>query len=563
MNPMGESSPAAFPDQSSGWVVRLPYLRNVLAFGLFQAAFYFAYRYGMSFSHATASPFWFPDSVLLCALLLSPPRWWWLFLLAPLPIRLLSEVARGIPVWFLLTTSAIDAARNLVTAALLRRFAKRPFQLATAQSFALFCLIAALLVPAVFALGGAAARHALNGEEFWMVWERWFLGNALAQLVVTPAILYCFFFPPWKLRPPSRKRLLEAALLALGLVLSGFLAFRTRAGMEGFDDMRFCALLPFLFWAGMRFGMFGACAATGVIAFISVNAALGGYGPFAGLSAGATAMGLQHFLLLRAAPLYLVAILIEQKNEAESEARKQRAELAHAARVSTMGQLSSALAHELNQPLAAILRNAEAAEIILRSPSPDLDELRAIVRDIRMDDRRAGDVIERLRAFLKRHNLEVQLLNVGKLVKDVVALARPEAVSRRAMLETDVPGELPLVRGDRVHLQQVLLNLIMNGMDALNNAPDSQRCVTIRARLDEDRRVEISVSDTGHGIPGDKIGRVFEPFFTTKTGGMGLGLSVSRTLVEAHGGRIGAENNSAGGATFRFTLPAAQERSPS
>jgi two-component system sensor kinase FixL len=126
-------------------------------------------------------------------------------------------------------------------------------------------------------------------------------------------------------------------------------------------------------------------------------------------------------------------------------------------------------------------------------------------------------------------------------------------------LKTDAPHELPLVRGDRVHLQQVLLNLMMNGMDALNGAPDYRRCVTICGRMDDDGKVEISVSDTGHGIPDEKFRQIFEPFFTTKKNGMGLGLSVSRTLVEAHGGRIWAENNRARGATFRFTLPAAAE----
>ena len=225
-----------------------------------------------------------------------------------------------------------------------------------------------------------------------------------------------------------------------------------------------------------------------------------------------------------------------------------------------MGQLASALAHEINQPLGAILRNAEAAELFLDNASPDLDEIRAIVADIRKDDQRAGSVIDRMRGLLKRQPLDTRALDVGELVSEVRALVRADAAARQVKLEVNVPADLPLVRGDRVHLQQVLLNLILNGMDAIDGASRDNRRISITARLAAARTVEIAVSDTGSGIPRDKVPHVFESFFTTKPSGMGMGLPISRTIIEAHGGRIWAENNNnGGGATFRFTLPLAEE----
>ena len=227
-----------------------------------------------------------------------------------------------------------------------------------------------------------------------------------------------------------------------------------------------------------------------------------------------------------------------------------------------LGQLASGLAHEINQPLASILRNAEAAELFLQHPSPDLDEIRAILSDIRSDDERAGQVIDRMRGLLKRQALDTEPLDVGALVGDVAALVRIDAATRQVKLDVVVPADLPHARGDRVQIQQVLLNLILNGMDALNGTRLEDRRVDVTARADVARGapiVEIAVGDAGHGIPADKLARIFDPFFTTKPNGMGIGLAISRTIVEAHSGRLWAENRNGGGAAFRFTLPIAEE----
>ena len=252
-------------------------------------------------------------------------------------------------------------------------------------------------------------------------------------------------------------------------------------------------------------------------------------------------------------------LAVTARTRAEHETELLRQEVARAGRVSMLGQLASSLAHEINQPLGAILRNAEAAELYLQQPSPDLDEVRAILCDIRTDDERAGHVIDRMRGLLQRHTLETRRLDVSSLVRDVAAFVRVDAASRHVKLDVDVPGGLPEVRGDRVHLQQVLLNLILNGMDALDGARAQDRRVSVAAWRDGGRVVEIAVRDGGPGVPDDLLTRIFDPFFTTKPNGMGMGLAISRTIVEAHGGRLWAENRNGGGAAFRFTLPMADE----
>ena len=250
---------------------------------------------------------------------------------------------------------------------------------------------------------------------------------------------------------------------------------------------------------------------------------------------------------------------ITRQKEVEAETENLRRELAHIGRVTTMGQLASALAHEINQPLGAILRNAEAAELFMQDKSPDLDEVRAILADIRKDDQRAGDVIDRMRGMLKRRSLSKQPVDVRGLVGGVAALVHSDAEARHITLELDVANHLPPVLGDSVHLQQVLLNLIINAMDALNGANLANRRVIVTSALEGPKAIEIAVSDSGPGIPTDQLAHIFDPFFTTKSDGMGMGLPISRTIIEAHNGRLWAENRTEGGASFRFTLPIAEK----
>jgi two-component system, LuxR family, sensor kinase FixL len=236
-----------------------------------------------------------------------------------------------------------------------------------------------------------------------------------------------------------------------------------------------------------------------------------------------------------------------------------RQEIAHVGRVSVVGQLATALAHEINQPLGAILRNAEAAAMFLQQDAPDLEEIRAILDDIRKDDQRAGAVIDRMRSLLRRQEVETRPLEVDELFGDVAALLRPEAVARKVKLAVGIQGHVPRVAGDRIHLQQVLLNLVSNGMDAIDASGRTGRNIVVTARDAGMQCVEIAVSDSGGGIQADHAANLFQPFFTTKPEGMGMGLAISRTIIEAHGGRLWAENVENGGARFLFTVPTAEE----
>jgi len=252
---------------------------------------------------------------------------------------------------------------------------------------------------------------------------------------------------------------------------------------------------------------------------------------------------------------------VTAQRRAEKETRELRSSLAHSDRVTLLGQLASALAHELSQPLGAILRNAEAAELMLQEPAPDLEELRAIVTDIRLDDQRAGNVIDHLRSLLKRRSLDLQPVELNGVITEVLSLVQADAAGRHVKLVCSAAPELPNVRGDRVHLQQVLLNLLVNAMDAVGGVATEARKVQVTTHR-ADGLVEIRVFDNGPGISGGSPERLFEPFYTTKANGMGMGLAVSRTIIEAHKGRIWAENRPEGGACFCFTLPVAEGETP-
>lgn len=250
------------------------------------------------------------------------------------------------------------------------------------------------------------------------------------------------------------------------------------------------------------------------------------------------------------------AIDITAGKQAEELSR----DLAHRERLAAMGALAAAISHELSQPLAAIMINAETALTLMDSTNPPLPELREIISDITRDDKYASEVINRIRDFTLKRKGRMQPLDVNSVVADALHLVAPEAKRRAVQVRTELAHRLPMVLGDRTQLQQVVVNLAINGMQAMANSPGSSCCLTVRTLSGSDDQVELAVEDRGSGIAPDDLPHLFETFFTTKKEGMGLGLSLARSIVESHRGHMWAENNSSGGATFHFTLPVRRDQ---
>lgn len=246
---------------------------------------------------------------------------------------------------------------------------------------------------------------------------------------------------------------------------------------------------------------------------------------------------------------------VTARKQAEAEAAMRRGELAHLTRVSLLGELSGAMAHELNQPLTAILSNAQAARLVLREKNPDLALVREVIDDIEAEDNRAGEIIHRLRRLLRKGSSQFAAVNLNDLVKSTVRMLHSELVGRKIKIDVALAENLPDAAGDPVQLQQVLLNLVMNAMDAMNTTAPAQRQITVVTRSNGAGTIETEIVDRGHGISADNRERVFEPFFTTKSQGLGLGLSICSGIVNAHGGTLSIVNNADGGATAVFWLP--------
>jgi PAS domain S-box-containing protein len=237
-----------------------------------------------------------------------------------------------------------------------------------------------------------------------------------------------------------------------------------------------------------------------------------------------------------------------------TERKRLQADLTRASRLSSMGELSASLAHEISQPIAAAVTNANSCLLWLSREEPDLEEARAAAARIVQSGKRAGEIVKRVRQLFKQDTLERELVDLNEIIREMVLLLHSEAIQYRVLVPTDLAANLPAVRGDRVQLQQVLMNLMLNSIDAMKDM-DGKREITIQSQH-EDGQVLISVSDTGVGLPAEQADKIFSAFFTTKTHGTGMGLRISRSIIESHGGRLWAAGNSPRGARFCFTLPA-------
>jgi C4-dicarboxylate-specific signal transduction histidine kinase len=244
----------------------------------------------------------------------------------------------------------------------------------------------------------------------------------------------------------------------------------------------------------------------------------------------------------------------EERKRAEEILRKAQAELAHVTRVMTMGEMATSIAHEINQPLAAVVNNASACVRWLAADSPNLDEAREAAQRIIRDGKRASEVIQRIRTFLRKADAEKTRLDLNKAIQEVLTLTRKEAERGDVTVRMDLDSDLPNVLGDRVQLQQVILNLVLNGIEAMSTVTDRPRELLIGSRQYEADKVLVYMQDSGIGIDGHNGECIFDPFYTTKSNGMGMGLAISRSIVEDHGGQLWAATNEGAGAIFQFTI---------
>lgn len=269
-------------------------------------------------------------------------------------------------------------------------------------------------------------------------------------------------------------------------------------------------------------------------------------------------------IILITATLLAQAMLIQEllyqryrRQKAEVESLQQKSELAHVNRHIVASGMSAAIAHEINQPLSAILSNAETAEILLNKDNPNISELKNILSDIRSDDWRASEIIRRLRALMSKKISDFNKLDLNEIVIDAIEIASIQARIHGIKIQQELTAEPLFIMGDSIQLEQVVVNLVMNSIDAINERPQSVKNIIVRTTRVDNSMVEFSISDSGPGIAPEKLGDIFKTFFTTKATGMGMGLSIARTIIESHGGMIWAENNPEGGAIFRFHLKAA------
>jgi C4-dicarboxylate-specific signal transduction histidine kinase len=287
-----------------------------------------------------------------------------------------------------------------------------------------------------------------------------------------------------------------------------------------------------------------------------------GHGPFLLQSPAENALALQMFLIVTGIPLMFLSVLLEDDrrsqqalHEVEDDARRNREQINRLSRVSLLGEMTASLAHELGQPLSAIITTANAGRRLIDKGKEDPETLRDILVNVASDGHRAHEIIQNVRNTIKKGDAIRHPINLNELVTKVAHVVRPDAVAYSCELETSLAKDLPLIEGDPVQIQQVLVNLVSNALDAMRQTPPSQRKVEISTAGDGDGKVRLSVRDHGSGIRTEVHDRLFDQFFTTKEHGLGMGLAIVRSIVEAHGGKIHAENVADGGACFYFTLP--------
>jgi signal transduction histidine kinase len=522
--------------------------------------YYLAARVGFAFTLQPhpISTLWPPNALLMAALLLTPARAWWVLLAAALPAHLLAELQSGVPIAMVLGWYASNCSEALIGAGLVRVCVSGPLRLDSLREVGILLACGGLAAPLAssFLDAGLVKLIGFGEGDYWTLVRTRFSSNVLAAITIVPLVLAWAEFRIERLRSLPLARRVELAALFLGLLAVCLLAFDLPLFGATLAPVLWYAPLPFLLWAAVRFGVIGTTSALALLVVATIWGAVRGLGPFTGGTPQDTALDLQLFLIAASVPLLLLAVAFEERVRAERETQEQRLQLTHLSRVAMLGEMSGGLAHELNQPLTAILSNAQAAQHFIARKAIDPEELSDILRDIIAADLRAGEVIRRLRALFKRGETHLESLDANELVREAIGLAHGDLATRSIEPVVKLsPGTL-MIRGDRIQLEQVMLNLILNAAEAMAAQSAPERMLTVQTS-GAASRVHLSFADRGPGFPAEQTEKLFEPFYTTKPQGLGLGLSISRSIIRAHGGRLWGAPLAGRGASFHIELPAA------
>jgi signal transduction histidine kinase len=524
-----------------------------------------AYYAGVWIGFATAFPgpgsarrhiFWPPNVILLAAFLVTPVRWWWPCSLTAFAAHLLAHAQLGIApaVMALPVQFAGNVLQAVLAACTLRRLSDPPWRVDTLRSMIAVITVAGIAAPAL-ASAGTAYAYVLAGwaPDYASAWGLRFLANATSTITLAPLLLPVAGQELRGRRDVAPWRAVEFVAVLVGLLVGGALV--SRAATSAAQLPLLYAPLPLVLWAAVRFGPPGVSIALTATLLLFVGQIVSG--PSVTPVPVDNAIALVAFLVAIAVPLLLLAALVEERRQTEDSLRRVQADLTHAARVTTMGQLVASIAHEINQPLAAIVTNAKTSLRRIAAGSLDTQELREVLQDVADDGKRASEVIQQIRRLVKKSPAQTAPLKLNAAIQEVIALALGELMRHRVSLRTELADDLPPVRGDRVQLQQVVLNLIMNSIEAMRDVDDRSRELIVQSRRNGAGFVVVAVRDSGPGLGPGERDAIFNAFYTTKPGGMGMGLSVSRTIVEAHGGRLWASPDEPRGATLQFSLPTA------
>ena len=513
------------------------------------------------------------SAILLAALILSPPAHWGAYIAIVFPAHLAALYAQGMPVGFMLSVFACNVAEALIGGLAIRRYLSGPPNFARFRDVYVFITYCVALAPILcaFPYAAAASLAQWHSSSYWAIWIDRMLGDALTTLLWVPPAIIVVRRGKQVIAGLSAKNAAEVAIIIAGAFITSFGVFLYGYAKDSYALLY--APVPFLLWAAVRKGAGTVSVCLAAMALCAMIGLAQGKGPF-GFDPHPSVLSVQIFLVVAAIVLMLLAassLELRQTQEAaleqerqlkcalaetrsqEHQTRSQQEQLTHLSRAAILGELSGAIAHELNQPLAAIMSNAQAALLQLHDGPRGASEFREVLEDIVAEDRRASEVIRRLRALFVRGTIQMQVIDANECVREVLKLQHSDLIRRNVIVEPRLAPDAPAVVADRVQLQQVLLNLIVNACDAMSGVPAEERHLCISTTRRTDLGLDIEISDRGHGI--QELDKIFEPFYSTKDHGLGLGLSICRTIIATHQGRLWATNNLDCGATLHISFP--------